>query len=144
MVRARVVSLLVLAVGFWLPGSARGQGSLSGIAGVVRDAAGTPVAGVKVEAASDVLIEKVRTVVTDGQGQYKVVDLPAGNYTVTFSAAGMSTVKNVGVELPSAFTATVNGTLQRGSPEQIVTVTGSASQCRAAMPIAQNPISTTC
>src|SRR5262249_52961515 len=44
------------------------------------------------------------------------------------TAAGFSTVKNTAIELPSAFTATVNATLQRGSPEQIVTVTGLASQ----------------
>src|SRR5437867_6587363 len=66
------------------------QQTLSGIAGVARDAAGMPVAGVTVEAASPALIEKVRTVVTDGQGQYKITDLQPGTYTVTFKAAGFN------------------------------------------------------
>src|SRR5439155_13142155 len=104
------------------------QQSLSGISGVVKDAAGTPVAGVKVEAASSVLIEKVRVAVSDGQGQYKIIDLPAGTYDVTFSAAGFSTLKNAAIELPSAFNATVNASLKAGNSAEVLTVTGLASQ----------------
>jgi len=39
------------------------------IAGLVRDSSGAVLPGVTVEAASPALIEKVHTVVTDGQGQ---------------------------------------------------------------------------
>src|SRR3989454_6616575 len=49
----------------------------SGIAGVVRDTSGAVIPGVTVEAASPALIEKVRTVVTDGDGRYNIVDLSA-------------------------------------------------------------------
>ena len=56
----------------------RGSGT---IAGVVKDATGAVLPGVTVEAASPALIEKVRTVVTDGQGAYKIVDLRPGTYT---------------------------------------------------------------
>ena len=42
----------------------------SAIAGVVKDTSGAVLPGVTVEAASDVLIEKTRSVVTDGAGQY--------------------------------------------------------------------------
>ena len=104
------------------------QQSQSTIAGLVRDAAGVPVAGVRVEASSDVLIEKVRTVVTDGGGQYKIVGLGSGKYDVTFSAPGFSTVRNVGVDLPSAFTATVNAQLKPGAPGEVITVTSANSQ----------------
>ena len=45
------------------------------IAGVVRDTSGGVLPGVTVEVASPALIEKVRSVVTDGEGQYKIVDL---------------------------------------------------------------------
>jgi len=38
---------------------------------------------VTVDASSPALIEKVRTVVTDSKGQYKILDLPGGVYTVT-------------------------------------------------------------
>ncbi|HUK36356.1 MAG TPA: hypothetical protein VLV86_20710, partial [Vicinamibacterales bacterium] len=42
------------------------------IAGVVRDASMAVLPGVTVEVASPALIEKVRTSVTDGTGQYRV------------------------------------------------------------------------
>ena len=59
------------------------------IAGVVKDASGAVLPGVSVEAASPALTEKVRSVVTDGTGQYRIVSLPPGTYTVTVSAAGI-------------------------------------------------------
>ena len=60
---------------------------------MVKDTSGAVLPGVTVEAASDVLIEKVRVAVTDGTGQYRIVDLRAGTYAVTFSLTGFSTVK---------------------------------------------------
>jgi hypothetical protein len=76
----------------------------SAIAGVVRDTSGAVLPGATVEAVSPVLIEKVRSVITDEAGQYKIVDLRPGNYTVTFSLAGFGTVKRDGIELPANFT----------------------------------------
>ena len=96
----------------------------SGIAGVVKDATGAVLPGVTVEASSPALIEKVRTVVTDGEGQYKLVDVRPGIYTVTFSLTGFSTVKREGLELPASFTATVNAELKVGALEETVTVSG--------------------
>ena len=58
------------------------------IAGVVKDASGAVLPGVSVEAASPALTEKVRSVVTDGTGQYRIVALPPGAYTVTFTLQG--------------------------------------------------------
>ena len=46
--------------------------------------------GVSVEAASPALIEKVRTVVTDGPVVPPIVDLRPGPYTVTFTLSGFS------------------------------------------------------
>ena len=45
--------------------------------------------GVTVEAGSDALIEKTRSAVTDGGGQYRIVDLPAGSYKATFALPGL-------------------------------------------------------
>jgi len=72
------------------------------------------------------LIEKVRSVVTDEQGLYKIVDLRPGTYTVTFTLPGFSTVKREGVELPSNFTATINADLRVGGVEETITVSGQA------------------
>ena len=94
------------------------------ITGVVKDPSGAVLPGVTVEAASPALIEKVRSVVSDGTGQYRIQDLRPGLYTVTFTLPGFSTVKREGIELTGSFTATVNADLRVGSVEETVTVTG--------------------
>ena len=72
------------------------------------------------------LIEKMRSAVTDGEGAYRVVDLRPGLYSVTFSLAGFTSVKRDGIDLPTAFTATVNVVLNVGSLEETITVSGAA------------------
>ena len=109
------VSLLVL-----LPSGAVAQ---SAIAGVARDTTGAVLPGVTVEVASPALIEQTRSAVTDAQGQYKIIDLRPGTYSVTFALPGFSTVKRDGVDLPANFTATINGELRVGSLEAPSTAT---------------------
>src|SRR5216684_8472230 len=96
----------------------------SAISGLVRDATGAVLPGVTVEAASPVLIEKVRTVVSDDQGRYTIVDLRPGTYTVTFTLTGFNTLKRDGVDLPGNFTMTLNADLHVGSLQESVTVSG--------------------
>jgi hypothetical protein len=98
----------------------------SGISGVVKDSSGAVMPGVTVEASSPALIEKVRAVTTGTDGQFNLVDLRPGLYTVTFSLPGFSAIKNEGINLPANFTATVNAVLQVGSVEETLTVTGDA------------------
>jgi hypothetical protein len=119
----RRFGLILLGVLVCWPATARAQ---SAIAGVVRDTSGAVLPGVTVEAASDALIEKTRSVTTDGQGLYKIVDLRPGRYTVTFTLPGFSTVKREGIELPSNFTAQINGDLRVGALEETVNVTGAS------------------
>lgn len=102
------------------------QLSPAGIAGVVRDTSGAVLPGVTVEASSPALIEKVRSVVTDGEGRYNIVDLRPGAYVVTFALTGFKTIKREGIELTSGFTATVSAEMQVGSLEETITVTGAA------------------
>ena len=87
---------------------------------------GAVLPGVTVEAASPALIEKVRTVVTDGAGQYRIIDLRPGTYTVTFTLPGFNTVKREGVELAGTFIANVNADMRVGALEETITVTGAA------------------
>ena len=97
-----------------------------GIAGVVRDGGGLSLPGVTVEAASPALIEKVRTVVTDGEGRYNIVDLRPGTYAVTFSLPGFSTVRREGIELTAGFVAPLNINLAVGAISETITVTGAS------------------
>jgi hypothetical protein len=119
--RTRLRSLLLLAVCLVLPASAFAQAS---IAGVVRDGSGAVMPGVTVEAASPALIEKVRSVVTDGSGQFRIVDLRPGTYSVSFSLPGFTTVKREGIELQGTFNATVNAEMRVGEVTETVTVSG--------------------
>jgi len=115
--------LCVIACLVLVPAAAYAQAS---IAGVVRDTSGAVLPGVTVEAASPALIEKVRSVVTDGTGQYKIVDLRPGAYSVAFTLPGFNALKRDGIELAGSFTATVNADLRVGAVEETVTVTGDA------------------
>ena len=113
---AFVVSAWVLA-----PSMAFAQASITG---VVKDTSGALLPGVTVEAASPALIEKSRTAITDGSGQYRIVDLRPGTYSVTFTLSGFSTVKREGIELAGAFTGTVNADLAVGRIEETITIAG--------------------
>jgi hypothetical protein len=113
--------VLVVAALIVLPATAFAQAV---IAGSVKDSSGAVLPGVTVEAASPALIEKVRSAVSDGSGQYRIEDLRPGTYSVTFTLPGFSTYKREGIELTGSFTANVNGDMKVGSLEETVTVTG--------------------
>lgn len=104
-----------------LPATVLAQSSFTG---VVKDSSGAVLPGVTVEAASDVLIEKVRTVITDSQGQYRIVDLRPGTYSLTFTLPGFNTFRRDSLQLPSEFTMTVEAVMRIGAVEETVTVTG--------------------
>ena len=114
-----IAQLLLYASSGWAQQAA-------GIAGSVRDATGGVLPGVTVEARSPALIEKVRSVVTDGEGLYNIVDLRPGVYTVTFTLAGFNTTRREGVELTTGFTANINAEMRVGSLEETITVTGAS------------------
>ena len=92
-----------------IPAAAQAQGSITG---TVQDTSGAVLPGVTVEAASPDLIEKVRTAVTDGTGQYRFENLRPSTYSVTFTLPGFSSVKREGIELTGSFVATVNADMR--------------------------------
>ena len=117
----RIAGSCTLALALLLPSAAFAQAS---IAGVVRDTSGAVLPGVTVEAASPVLIEKVRSATTDGNGRFQIIDLRPGTYSVTFSLAGFNTVKRDGITLSGAANSTVDADMRVGSLEETITVTG--------------------
>ena len=119
--RRYLLACFLLMISSASPAFAQGQ---TAIAGVVRDTTGAVLPGVTVEASSPALIERVRTAVTDSQGQYKIIDLRPGIYSVTFTLQGFNSLRRDGIELTNTFTATVNADLPVGSLQETVTVTG--------------------
>src|ERR1700753_2297412 len=89
------------------PAAATAQQSAS-ISGVVTDATGGVLPGVTIEASSPVLIEKVRSAVSEGNGRYQFLDLQPGVYHVTFTLTGFSGVRREGITLTAGFAASVN------------------------------------
>ena len=109
-IRAIAFALVTLAV----PALAHAQAS---IVGVVKDSSGAVIPGVTVEASSPALIEKVRAVITDGGGNYQIVDLRPGVYSVDFSLPGFTSVKRDGTFAVETSRTTVKATtVQPGAP----------------------------
>jgi hypothetical protein len=121
--RGIVRILGVLVVALLLPAAVYAQASISG---TVKDTSGAILPGVTVEVASPVLIEKVRTAVTDGNGRYQIVDLRPGTYTVTFTLTGFNTAKRDNVALAGSSGIVVDSELRVGALEETITVTGEA------------------
>lgn len=83
----RLAVIALIGGGLIVPSLTAAQTTTSGaIAGSVKDTTGAVLPGVTVEASSQALIEKVRAVTTDDQGNYKITDLrpeiaPGGSST---------------------------------------------------------------
>ncbi len=117
----RSVKYLVLLAVLLIPSVASAQATLTG---TVRDNQGGVLPGVTVEAASPALIEKVKTAVTDDSGQYRIVDLRAGVYTLTFTLPGFNTVRREEITLSGTTTLTIPVTMNVGGIQETITVTG--------------------
>src|SRR5712671_69802 len=107
-----------------VPAWAYGQSIRPSVTGVVTDSSNAVLPGVTVEASSPVLIEKVRTGVTDGAGQYRITGLNPGTYSLTFMLPGFNVVKREDVELGGTATLTIPVEMRVGALAETITVTG--------------------
>ena len=119
-----VKGMVVLTFLLLLPAAAFAQQGQ--IAGTVRDATGSVLPGVLVEATSPALIEKVRSTTTDATGQYRITSLPVGTYSVTFTLEGFTRQKRDDIVLTTNFTAPINGVLTVGQRSETITVQAEA------------------
>ncbi len=103
------------------PAAAHAQATLTG---VVRDNSGAVLPGVTIEAASAALIEKSRTAISDGTGQYRITELPPGTYTLTFTLSGFIVVKHERVEVRGSGVIPINADMRLGALQETITVTG--------------------
>ena len=122
-VGVRVTGRLLLLAGAavaMIPAVAAAQS----IAGVVRDTSGAVLPGVSVEASSPALIEKVRTAVSDGTGQYRIENLTPGVYKISYTLPGFVTFERDGVEITTGVTVTINADMRLGGVQETITVSG--------------------
>src|SRR5262245_26590989 len=114
----KCVAVLVVLL---LPATVLAQATLTG---TVHDASGAVLPGVTVEASSPALIEKTKSAVTDGTGQYRIVDLRPGAYSLTFTLAGFNTIKRENIEIAGSQVVTIPAEMKVGGIEETITVTG--------------------
>ena len=103
------------------PALAHAQATL---AGIVRDSSGAVLPGVTVEATSPSLIERTRSTVSDGNGQYQLVDLRPGTYAVKFLLTGFTTVERESVQVTGSGVISINADMRVSALQETVTVTG--------------------
>ena len=97
------------------------QQTLGGITGSVADASGGVLPGTTVTLVGD-QTKLTRTVKTGDSGDYEFVNLPIGNYTLTFSHDGFQSEKIPSVLVQADRVATLNATLKVGEVGTTVTV----------------------
>src|SRR5438034_9711725 len=117
------LAILIFAGVVLVPTLARAQGS---IAGTVKDTSGAVLPGVTVEVSSPALIEKIRTAVTDTSGQYRIVDLRPGTYSVKVTLPGFTSVQRDGIELTGSITLTIPIEMKVGTVQETVTVSAAS------------------
>jgi Carboxypeptidase regulatory-like domain len=123
-----IAPLLLLSIATLVPLAAAAQGtSAASISGVVTDNSGSVLPDVSVEVSGSVLIEKIRTTMTSERGEYRIVELRPGTYTMTFTRKGFASLRREGIELTSNFNATVNAELRVGGLEESITVSGASA-----------------
>ncbi len=125
MVRTSRIALAVALAAAALAVLATPALAQSTIAGTVRDSTGALLPGATIEVSSPALIEGSRTAVSNESGQYRIIDLRPGIYTVTFSLTGFNSVKRE-LELTANFTATIDTQLNVGALEESVLVSGAS------------------
>ncbi|MHB1743475.1 MAG: carboxypeptidase-like regulatory domain-containing protein, partial [Acidobacteriaceae bacterium] len=114
-----VVATLLFAATGW------SQAIFANLSGVVADPSGARIPGVKVtlsNAASG--ISRVTT--TDNEGYYTFASVAAGTYNLVVAQPGFQTFKENGIALGGGEARNVNASLQLGSANQTVEVSGGA------------------
>lgn len=118
--------LLVLLAAFI--SSMCAQSITGSISGAVKDPTGAVVSGATVSVLNTDTGVTVRTLKTDGSGNYSAQLLPIGHYQVTVEATGFSKSVRKGIALNVNDKLTENLTLQIGSTQENVTVEANPMQ----------------
>ena len=115
------VAIVAVALGPF----AAAQSATTSLHGTISDSKGLVVAGASVTL-NNPATGFTRTVKTDDQGSYQLLELAPSTYNMTVTAAGFATTKRENVVLQVSSPATVNMTLQVQGGSVIVDVTGEA------------------
>ena len=124
---------LLLAASLALPALAFGQGGDSSIRGTVTDDSGAVLPGVTVTAMSPALISPATTV-TDGQGGYRLLNLPVGDYAVEAALSGFATYRQEGILVRASTNIGVDPVMSISTVQETVTVTAETPMLEISRP----------
>ena len=128
----RSVSVAVL-VSFVFVSFASAQESGGSIVGYITDPDGVPIPGTTATAEGDVMIG-TRVAYSDVTGRYRLVNLPPGEYTLTYSLAGFKTIVREGIQARAGNTFRIDVSMELGGIEETVTVSGDTPMIDIANP----------
>jgi hypothetical protein len=117
--------MTIAAVGVLAQGTLTAQSATSAsLVGKATDSSGAVLPGVTVTVTSPALQVGQKTVVTDPDGTYRVLQLPVGLYSVKFELSGFESYVQNGIRLSVGFTGRVDAVMQVGAVSESVTVSG--------------------
>ena len=116
-----IATLLVVFVVASVPAAHAQIVSEGSIRGVIRDAQGAVLPGATISASSPT-VAGLRTTVSDSQGDYRLTDLPPGEYTITGELQGFSKVSRSGVVVRAGLNLSIDLTLQVGNLQEVIRV----------------------
>ena len=118
---------LISAIFLILMCSARAQVSTASVNGVVRDPKGSVIPGATITL-TNVATSIEHPTVSNSSGEYVILNITPGHYTLSSSASGFNPQKTAEFDLAVAQTATFDFALTVGSDTQVVTVDATATQ----------------
>src|SRR5215831_19039601 len=121
--RANSKLCLVTIVVCYCAGVSSAQEFTGNIVGRISDTSGALLPGVTVTLKSPA-IQGTRNVITDETGNYRLILLPPGTFSVTYELPGFRTLIREGVIVQVGVTTTLNINMEVATVAETVTVTG--------------------
>ncbi len=131
--RKSAIGLLLAAAIMALSGTAFGQGGDSSLRGSVTDESGAVLPGVTVTAMSPALISP-SLAVSDSQGNYRLLNLPPGEYAIEASLSGFATSRQEGIVLRAGINLGLDVQMTISTIQETVTVTAETPMLEISRP----------
>lgn len=122
---AKAVVLAFCLVGIFFVANVFAQETTGGLQGTVKDPNGAVITSATVQLSGSSLVG-IKEQKTDTSGYYRFANLPPGQYTISVSAPGFSTLKRQGVDIGVGRLPTVDLTMKVGAAETVVEVSSAA------------------
>ncbi|MGH9329220.1 MAG: carboxypeptidase regulatory-like domain-containing protein, partial [Vicinamibacterales bacterium] len=129
----RLVSSFVTLLAFLFAASALAQTGDGSLRGYVKDEQGGALPGATVTAKSPALLRPL-VGTTDGEGYYRIINLPPGEYALTVELAGFTTTRREGILLRGGANFQVDVSLKIGALEETITVAGESPMLEVSKP----------